>query len=114
MQSIGREVQVRMESLGLDAEELADKSFLELKDVQSIINGEKNVNEIDEFELSLICSVLHCKPEYFFDPSIREKDLLLSSMNRGNDDIKSKDAKIRIQDFINDFTFVSEVLAECD
>jgi len=111
---IGKEVQERMNSLGLSAEELADKAFLELCNIQSIISNEVAFEDIDEFEFALMCSALHCKTDYFLNHTIREKDLLVGAMNRGNDSKKSIEVKVRIQDFINDFTFVNEVLAECN
>jgi hypothetical protein len=33
-------------------------------------------------------------------------------MNRGKDSIKSKNVKAKIQDFMNDYAFVNEVLLE--
>lgn len=109
---IGKEVQERMISLGLSAEKLADEAFMDLGDIQAIINNEVDYESIDEFDMELMCNVLHCKPEYFTDNSVKEKDLLVASMNRGNDDLKSMNVKAKIQDFVNDFLFVNEVLAE--
>lgn len=109
---IGSEVKERMDSLSLTAETLASKSFLELEDIKSIVNNEIALEDIDEYDFELMCSVLHCKPEFFKDPLVREKDLLVATMNRGNDNKKSIAVKIKIQDFMNDFIFVNEVLAE--
>ena len=33
-------------------------------------------------------------------------------MNRGRDSVKSKNVKVKIQDFMNDYIFVNEVLLE--
>lgn len=109
---IGSDVQDRMNLLGLNVEELADKTFLEENVVNAILNNEIALEEIDEFDLSLICSVLHCRENFFTDVSVKEKDLLLASMNRGADNEKSMNVKAKIQDFMNDFAFVTDVLSE--
>lgn len=109
---IGSEVKARMDSLGLTVETLASKSFFELEDVKTIIDNKIALEDIDEYDFQLLCSVLHCKPEFFKDPSIREKDLLVATMNRGTDNKKSIAVKVKIQDFMNDFVLVNEVLAE--
>lgn len=62
--------------------------------------------------MSLIYSALHCDDQYFIDGEVRNKDLLISTMNRGKDSVKSKNVKAKIQDFMNDFAFVNEVLLE--
>lgn len=109
---IGNDVQGRMNMLGLSAEELADKTFLEVETINGITDNEIALEEIDEFDLSLICSVLHCRKEFFTDPDIKEKDLLMASMNRGLDNEKSLNVKAKIQDFMNDYVFVTDVLRE--
>ena len=43
---------------------------------------------------------------------VRNKDLLVSTMNRGEDSVKYKNVKAKIQDFMNDFVFVNEILLE--
>ena len=62
--------------------------------------------------MSLICSALHCDARYFTDREVRNKDLLISTMNRGKDSVKSKNVKAKIQDYMNDLAFVNEVLLE--
>lgn len=68
--------------------------------------------DIDEFDMSLICSDLHCDTQYFINDNVRNNDLLISTMNRGNDSVKSRNIKAKIQDFINDFTFINEIFLE--
>lgn len=111
---IGKEVQERMNSLGLSAEELAEKTFMEYNDIQAIVDNEVALDNIDEFDFSLICSALHCKLDFFTDETVKERDLLVNAMNRGNDNKESMKVKAKIQDFINDFTFVNEILTECN
>ena len=47
--------------------------------------------------MSLVCSALHCDAQYFIDDGVRNKDLLISTMNRGKDSVKSKNVKAKIQ-----------------
>ena len=104
---IGKEVQDRMELLGLTIKEVADKTFLEEDVVAAIINNEISLENIEEFDFSLLCSVLHCQEDFFTD-----SDLLSASMNRGLDDKKSMNVKAKLQDFMNDFAFVTDILSE--
>lgn len=109
---IGKDMQDRMSLLGLTADEVADKTFMEKEDINAILENKVAFEEIDDFDLALICNVLHCKSEFFTDAKVQEKDLLLVSMNRGLDNEKSMNVKAKIQDFMNDFSFVTDVLLE--
>lgn len=109
---IGNDVQDRMVLLGLTADEVADKAFMEKDQIDAIIQNQIALEEIDEFDLSLICSVLHCTPEFFQDTDTKRKDLLVASMNRGSDNEISMNIKAKIQDFMRDFTFVEEIFSE--
>lgn len=111
---IGNELQSRMSLLGIAVEDLAGKAFMDVDNINGIVNNEVALEEIDEFDLSLICSVLHCQPEYFFDENVRNRDLLVSTMNRGKDNNKSMNVKAKLQDFISDFAFLNDVLAEVE
>ena len=109
---IGKDVQDRMDLLGLTVEEMADKTFLEKEMIIAIINDQIPLEEIEGFDFSLICSVLHCQEDFFTNPEAREKDLLSASMNRGLDNKQSMNVKAKLQDFMSDFAFVTEVLSE--
>ena len=122
---IGNDIQNRMNLLGLTIDEMADSTliaftiananvFMEKENIDSIIQNKTPLEEIDEFDMSLICSVLHCKPEFFTDDLVKEKDLLLTSMNRGMDNKKSLEVKAIIHDFMNDLSFVEEILSEME
>lgn len=112
MQYIGSELQDRMNLLGIDISTLSEMTFMDEEVISDIINNESAYEDIDEFDLSLICSALHCDAQYFIDGEVRNNDLLISTMNRGKDSIKSKNVKAKIQDFMNDYAFVNEVLLE--
>ena len=109
---IGEDVKNRMNILGLTADEVAEKAFMEKEDIDAIINNKIALDQIDEFDMSLISSILHCKKEFFLSEDIKEKDLLLASMNRGFDNEKSMNVKEKIQDFMADYAFIMEILSE--
>lgn len=109
---IGEYVQERMSLLGMSTDELACKTFLKPWEINCIIRNKLALEEIDEFDLSIISNALHCKPEYFYNENVRKKDFLVNTMNRGNDTENSINVKVKIQDYLNDFIFVNEILAE--
>lgn len=80
--------------------------------INGMMENKLAYEDIDEFDIALICSALHCDNRYFTDSKVRDKDLLISTMNRGKDSVKSKNVKAKLQDFINDFAFVNETLLE--
>lgn len=47
---------------------------------------------------------------FFTDEKVKENDILNSSLHKESDSIKSLKIKAGIQDFINDFAFVIELL----
>ncbi len=112
MKYIGSELQDRMNLLGIDVSTLAEITFMDAETISDIIENRVSCEDIDEFDMSLICSTLHCDAQYFIDDEVRNKDLLISTMNRGRDSVKSKIVKAKIQDFMKDFAFVNEVLLE--
>ncbi len=109
---IGNDVRERMEMLGLSVADVADRTFLEEDAILAILNNETALEEMEEFDLSLICGVLHCREDFFSNSDAKEKDLLLASMNRGIDTVDSMNVKAKIQDFMDDFAFIEGVLSE--
>lgn len=112
MQYIGSELLDRMNLLGINVSTLSEVTFMEEKIIRDIIEDRLSYEDVDEFDMSLICSALHCDTQYFTDGEVRNKDLLISTMNRGKDSVKSKIVKAKIQDFMKDFAFVNEILLE--
>lgn len=105
----GDDLKERMILLGFDTAKLAELTFIEPSEIEEMINNEIPYNEIDDFDMSLICNALHCDTKYFVDSSVKSKDLVYATMNRGNDTQKSRTIKAKIQDFIKDYTFINEV-----
>lgn len=112
MQYIGCELKNRMDMLGISVSTLSEMAFMDEDAISDIIENKLAYEKVDEFDISLICSALHCDTNYFVDDEVRNKDLLVSTMNRGKDSVKSKNVKAKIQDFMNDFAFVNEILLE--
>ena len=112
MQYIGSELQDRMNLLGIDVSTLSKMTFMDEEIISDIVNNKSAYEDIAEFDLSLICSALHCDAQYFVDGEVRNNDLLISTMNTGKDSIKSKNVKAKIQDFISDYDFVNEMTLE--
>lgn len=111
---VGLDMQIRMNLLGLSVKEVADKAFLEEEYIEAILHNKVALNNIDEFDLNLLCSILRCKPEYFTNRSEQLRDLLYTSINSKNDTQQSKMVKTKIQDFMNDYNFVNETLLEIE
>ena len=103
MQYIGSGLQDRMNLLGIDISTLATMTFIDEEVIDDIIHNKTAYEEIDEFDLSLICNALHCDALYFVEDEVKNRDLLVSTMNRGRDSVKSKNVKVKIQDFMNDY-----------
>ena len=112
MHYIGSELQDRMDLLGINVSTLSEITFMDEEIISDIIENRLSYEDVDEFDMSLICSALHCDTQYFIDGEVRNKDLLISTMNRGKDSVKSKTDKAKIQDFMKDFASVNEVLLE--
>lgn len=112
MQYFGSELQDRMNLLGINVSALSEIAFMDEETISDIIEDRLSYEDVDEFDMSMLCSALHCDVRYFVDYDVRDKDLLISTMNRGKDSVKSRNVKAKIQDFMNDFAFVNEVLLE--
>ena len=109
---IGSELQDRMNLLGIDVSALSEITFMDEETICDIIENRISYEDVDEFDMSLICSYLLSYAQYFIDCEVSNKDLLISTMNRGKDSVKSKNVNAKIQDFMSDFAFVNEVLLE--
>lgn len=112
MAFFGEDLKTRIDLLGLDVSTLAKKTFIDEDLINKMISNSISYEEVDEFDMSLLCDVLHCNPKYFIDNTAKNSDLIFATMNRGCDSIKSRTVKAKIQDFINDYFFINGVLNE--
>ncbi len=65
MQYIGYELKNRMDMLGIDVSALSEMTFMDEDVIRDIIADTLAYEEIDEFDMSLICSALHCDTVLF-------------------------------------------------
>lgn len=111
MRYIGNTLKRRMDMLEIDAAILAEMVFMDEGTIRNIINNEIPYEMIDEFDMALISSVLHCNEQYFEYPDTHN-DFLDRVFDKEKDSNSSKKAKIKIQDFLNDFMFINGVVSE--
>jgi hypothetical protein len=109
MHYIGKELLERIEILNISAEELSEIAFIDNSVIKKLCNNQIPFEELDDFEKELICSALHCDAEYFTDKKVRNRDLLISSMNRGKDSAKSIKVKTIIQDYMRDYAMLNKL-----
>lgn len=109
---IGKLLKERMEMLNVTPADVVSQSFLDFNLLKKIMNDEIELENIDDFSLALLSGVLHCKPEYFSDSAVREKDLVYVAKNKKGETIKSMQTRAKIQTFVNDMGFVEEVQKE--
>lgn len=112
MRFIGRELYDRMKLLGIDISTLSELTFIDEEIIEKLINNKIAYEDIDEFDLSLISNALHCDDSYFINDEVRNRDLLVATMNRGKDTIKSRKVKAKIQDYLRDYAFLNEIILE--
>lgn len=104
--------QERMNLLGLSVSALSEDTFVDEDIINDIISNRRSYEDVDEFDMALLCSRLHCDTRYFIDKEVRNRDLLIQTKNE-KDSVKSNNVKATIQDFISDATkIVADILNE--
>ena len=101
-----------MKLLNINVSTLSQITFIDKETIRDIIGNRLSYKDVDEFDMQLICSALHCDTQYFIDNEVKNKDLLISTMNNKKDSFKSRNIKAKIQDFMKDFVFVNDILLE--
>jgi hypothetical protein len=107
---IGSILRERMDMLGFSSESLANNTMLEEQYIEDIMNDHIELENIDDFDSELLSNALFCDIYYFKDMSIRSKDVVFCSMNRGIDTVKSNLAKAKIQSYMRDLIWIKEAL----
>lgn len=100
----------RMRLLGITKQDLVQKGFLEPETADAIITGSLPADELDTFEQSLLSNLLACNEDWLTGKN--KNDFLSLSYDRQKDDTASVRAKARIQIFLQDFAFLSEIQNE--
>lgn len=101
-----KNIRKRMKTFGITTDQLSELTFMQKEDIQDIIKGHIKPEQIDEFDLALICSALHCTEEM-----LMSKTNLLHKPHK-SDTKKSIRVKAHIQEFINDMAFLHNILSE--
>lgn len=107
MKYIGKRLKKRMKLMDVSVDMLSEDSFVDKDLIKNILKNKVSLNDIDEFDLALICSALHCDIAYFTEG---KDDFLSLSVNRG---LSMKPVKVmaKIQDFMNDRDFINSLSA---
>lgn len=109
---IGHILQKRMDYFKISKEDLSELALVDLEDLNMILSNDISYDKIDEITLDFISQILYCKPEYFINESIREKDMVNACYNRGNSTPKSNKVKGILQSFTEDLSFLFELQGE--
>lgn len=102
----------RMKLLGIDIDVLVDEFFFEKEFIDALLRGEIDIKNMDDYDIAVLSNALHCTPEVFYDEMEQQRDLLLWSLNRGEDNRSSIDAKLYVQEYVRDFLFIESILEE--
>lgn len=106
MSKLSKNMKKRMKLVNLSVEQLAEQTFMDKNDIKDIL---RDKTDIDEFDLALICSALHCTEEMLLNGS---KSDLLSNPHKA-DTPKSIQIKAHMQNFLRDFAQLSDIASEC-
>lgn len=98
---IGTTLQTRMKKLGLTTQDISHEIWQPPAYIQIILDNKIAYEDIDEFDINLLCAVLHCEPELFTDPDYHD---MISDMPDMPSHIMSKIADV--QSYINTFAFL--------
>lgn len=108
--TIGEILYDRMSVFNLDANALAEISFVDDTIINNLLSDTMLFEELDDFDKEMICNALYCDKEYFVNEQIRKRDIISSSLNRGGDTPQSILVKGRIQSFLSDYIFIKDIL----
>lgn len=106
---IGHVLQERMEYFKFSKEKLSEEALVDIDELNMILSNHIAYDKIDEITLEFISQVLYCKPQYFIDKTIRNKDLVNACYNRGKSTPKSNKVKGVLQSFTEDLAFLCEL-----
>lgn len=109
---IGHVLKQRMDYFKISKEKLSEEALVDIDELNMILNDNITYDNIDELTLEFISQILYCKPEYFINNSIRNKDLINACYNRGNSTPKSNKIKGILQSFTEDLSFLCELQSE--
>ncbi|MDD6023620.1 MAG: hypothetical protein PUC06_05175 [Oscillospiraceae bacterium] len=106
---IGEMLHTRMNQLGYTSRSLAVKAFVGESLINDLLANNIEIDQVDELDVGLLCSALHCNKLYFSDEEVRMRDLLVAAQNAKEDDESANLVKARMQDYINDFDLICDI-----
>lgn len=97
-----------MDALGVSIHELSKDTFIEEEVLGGVLGEELPFEALSEFNVSILCNALHINKRTL------EKDYedLLTQTESASDTVSSRQAKAKIQDYMEDLSFVDEVERE--
>lgn len=98
---IGTTLQTRMKKLGLTTQDISHEIWQPPAYIQIILDNKIAYEDIDAFDINLLCAVLHCEPKLFTDPDYHD---MISDMSDMPSHIMSKIAEV--QSYIDTFAFL--------
>ena len=98
----------RMELLDITTKELADTVFMTTSEVKNILDGIVGYDDLDSFDISLLCSALYCSDDYFENKETRDKDML-NNLIATSDTLKIIEVKKRISSYLYNMGFIKSV-----
>lgn len=98
---IGTVLQTRMKKLGLTTQDISHEIWQPPAYIQMMLDNKVAYEDIDEFDINLLCTVLHCEPELFTDPDYHD---MISDMPDMPSHTMSKVAEV--QSYIDTFAFL--------
>lgn len=101
-------IRLRMSQLGMDIQELSDRTFMDEKIISNLISNKIDLKDLNCIDIEFLESGLYCLPGYLTDKSVREKDILYNVNDMSN--IKANKVKVLIQSMVYDFEFLQSLL----
>lgn len=98
---IGTVLQTRMKKLGLTTHDISHEIWQPPAYIQMILDNKVAYEDIDEFDINLLCTVLHCEHGLFTDPDYHD---IVSDMPDMPSRTMSKIAEV--QSYIDTFAFL--------
>lgn len=106
---IGKSIRNRLETLGKQESLLTSNVLLDESEqliVNNLITNKITLNSVGEHILGVICHELHCS---LADLVSLDSGRISFSESINSDDEKAKQVKIAIDDYLNDFEFVTNI-----
>lgn len=110
---IGKLLRDRRKLLEISLDDLVNMTYIDSDLIEQLYNNELDFEDLDEYDKEILTNSLFCSKNYFIDENERKYDIVMSSLNRGQEqDIKAILTKCKLQRYVRDFIFVNELRKE--